>query len=90
MPYIVLEALAANHPLLATRVGGIPEIYSNNAGALIEPDSLDALVHAMTGHESGTIVGADFSKLNEFVRENFSATAMSETIMQAYRDTLSD
>ena len=27
LPYIVLEAAAAGKPLIATKVGGIPEIY---------------------------------------------------------------
>ena len=88
MPYIVLEALAAQQPILATRVGGIPEIFARNSGALIEPDNLDALVHAMAGHVSGTVVGADFNELHDMVRQNFSAQAMSESIMKAYRDTL--
>ena len=88
MPYIVLEALAAKKPILATRVGGIPEIFAKNSGALIEPANLDALVHAMAGHVSQTVVGANFSELHDRVRNNFSAQAMSEAIMQAYRDTL--
>ncbi|MEP1206025.1 MAG: glycosyltransferase family 4 protein [Rhizobiaceae bacterium] len=88
MPYIVLEALAAHQPILATRVGGIPEIFANNAGALIEPDNLDALVHAMCGHTTGTIVGADFDALHAFVRSDFSAETMASTILSAYRDTL--
>jgi len=88
MPYIVLEALAAKRPILATRVGGIPEIFASNAGALIQPDDLDALAHAMSGHVTGNIIGADFDELHELVRTGFSAEAMSETILQAYRDTL--
>ena len=58
------------------------------SGALIEPADLDALVHAMAGHVSQTVVGANFSELHDRVRNNFSAQAMSEAIMQAYRDTL--
>ncbi|NKB52021.1 MAG: glycosyltransferase [Rhizobiaceae bacterium] len=88
MPYIVLEALAASRPLLATRVGGIPEIFAKNSGALIEPDNLDALVRAMSGHVTGTVIGADFEELHEVVKTSFSAETMTETIMQAYRDTL--
>jgi len=38
MPYIVLEALAAGRPMIATAVGGIPEIFGEDSPALIRPD----------------------------------------------------
>ncbi|MBZ9862791.1 glycosyltransferase family 4 protein [Mesorhizobium sp. CA12] len=39
MPYIVLEALAAGMPMIATAVGGIPEIFGEDSPALIRPDA---------------------------------------------------
>ncbi|WP_163574919.1 glycosyltransferase, partial [Klebsiella pneumoniae] len=39
MPYIVLEALAAGMPMIATAVGGIPEIFGEASPALIRPDA---------------------------------------------------
>ncbi|MCR5859209.1 glycosyltransferase family 4 protein [Mesorhizobium sp. J428] len=39
MPYIVLEALAAGLPMIATSVGGIPEIFSVGSSALARPDA---------------------------------------------------
>ncbi|RWK63581.1 glycosyltransferase family 4 protein [Mesorhizobium sp.] len=38
MPYIVLEALAAGKSMIATAVGGIPEIFGAGSAALIRPD----------------------------------------------------
>jgi glycosyltransferase involved in cell wall biosynthesis len=38
MPYIVLEALAAGKPMIATAVGGIPEIFGADSPALVNPD----------------------------------------------------
>ncbi|AZO08296.1 MULTISPECIES: glycosyltransferase [unclassified Mesorhizobium] len=40
MPYIVLEALAAGRPMIATAVGGIPEIFGEGSPALIRPDAV--------------------------------------------------
>lgn len=38
MPYIVLETLAAGKSMIATDVGGIPEIFGAGSPALIRPD----------------------------------------------------
>ena len=46
-PYIVLEAAAAGLPMLATNVGGIPEIVSGTDTALLPPEDVDALAQAM-------------------------------------------
>ena len=37
LPYIVLETAASGKPLIATRVGGIPEIYGPLSGNLVPP-----------------------------------------------------
>ena len=39
MPYIVLEALAAGKPMIATAVGGIPEIFGAGSAAVVRPDA---------------------------------------------------
>ena len=88
MPYIVLEAIAASRPLIATSVGGIPEIFAEHAGALVEPDSLDAIASAMAGQLSGTIKLPDMNDLRESVQKRFSAEVMSSTVMDTYRQTL--
>lgn len=88
MPYVVLEALAAGRPVLATRVGGIPEIFAENAGALIESDDVNAMINALSGYLGGTIKAPDFEKMHESVQQNFSAKAMTESIMQAYEAAL--
>ncbi len=37
MPYIVLETLAAGKPMIASAVGGIPEIFGPSSPALVQP-----------------------------------------------------
>ncbi len=46
-PYIVLEAAAAGLPLVATDVGGIPEIFGDQSSNLIAPGDVDALTTAL-------------------------------------------
>lgn len=47
-PFSILEAMAARKPVIATNVGGVPEIITNNVnGILVEPMDSDALAKAM-------------------------------------------
>jgi starch synthase len=45
---VILEAMAAGLPVIASRVGGIPEIVAEGrTGLLVEPDSPDALAESL-------------------------------------------
>jgi glycosyltransferase involved in cell wall biosynthesis len=46
-PNVVLEALASGRPVVATNVGGIPEILSNECGRLVPPRDPGALAEAL-------------------------------------------
>jgi len=47
-PNVVLEALACGRPVVATNVGGIPEILSEKCGRLVPPRDSRALASALT------------------------------------------
>jgi glycosyltransferase involved in cell wall biosynthesis len=47
-PNVVLEALACGRPVVATKVGGIPEIMSDECGLLVPPRDPAALAQALT------------------------------------------
>ncbi len=46
-PNVVLEALACGRPVVATRVGGIPEIMSDECGRLVRPRNSVELAEAL-------------------------------------------
>jgi glycosyltransferase involved in cell wall biosynthesis len=46
-PNVVLEALASGRPVVATNVGGIPEILSHECGQLVPPRDAVALAQAL-------------------------------------------
>ena len=47
LPTALIQAMAAGRPVVATRVGGIPEIVSDATGRLVAPGDVDALVGAL-------------------------------------------
>ena len=85
MPYIVLEAAAAQKPLIATRVGGIPEIVP--ADTLVVPDNLHELVCAMAAERNGSRRAPNPAALATTLRERFSQAAMAASVADAYERT---
>jgi glycosyltransferase involved in cell wall biosynthesis len=89
LPYIVLEAAAARVPLIATRVGGIPEIYGPQADALVPPGNAAALAEAVRRSlDGGAAIEAASLRLQERVRAGFSVTAMTQAVLAGYGDAL--
>ena len=88
-PYIVLEAAAAGKPLIATRVGGIPDMFGPLAERLIPPDDRDALERALTeAVNQPESMCAATRLLRERVRTNFSLDDMVDGGIDAYRAAL--
>ncbi len=46
-PHVVLEAMAAGVPIIATRVGGVPEILNDDTARLVPAGNADALADAI-------------------------------------------
>jgi glycosyltransferase involved in cell wall biosynthesis len=49
LPNVVLEAMAASRPVIATRVGGVPELVSEETGWVVAASDPAALAQAMCG-----------------------------------------
>ncbi|HXY89036.1 MAG TPA: glycosyltransferase family 4 protein [Xanthobacteraceae bacterium] len=87
LPYIVLEAAAASVPLVATRVGGIAEIFGPDATALVPPEDPVALARAiLEALEGGAVLRT--KRLRERVGSAFTVDAMAEGALAAYRESL--
>jgi glycosyltransferase involved in cell wall biosynthesis len=85
LPYIVLEAIAAQKPVITTSVGGIPEIFGPLASHLLPPGDATALRAAMQGFlDTPEASDAVAQQLHARVRENFSADHMSARIAALY------
>lgn len=86
LPYVVLEAAAAAQPLVATDVGGIPEIFGEAAGELVPPRDPLALAEAIARllDEAPAAREARFRALSEAVRARFSMRSMGESVLSGY------
>ncbi|SSC72495.1 unnamed protein product [Ciceribacter sp. T2.26MG-112.2] len=88
MPYIVLEALAAGKSLIATRVGGIPEVLGEDSDALVEPGNVQDLARVMArAVTTPDWHGATMPEPEAF-RARFSASTMAEQMADLYRERL--
>jgi glycosyltransferase involved in cell wall biosynthesis len=87
LPYVVLEAAAAGMPIVATRVGGIPEIFGPQSSRLIPPDDATALANAIGAALADP---ADLTRAAETlkarVRTHFTIDAMVDGGLAAYRE----
>jgi glycosyltransferase involved in cell wall biosynthesis len=90
LPYIVLEAAAAGLPLVATRVGGIPEILGPDSDDLVAPGDAAALAQAILRAQCRPASKqAIAARLRDRVRAQFSVDTMTEAVLAAYREILS-
>ncbi|WP_420409031.1 glycosyltransferase family 4 protein [Hoeflea sp.] len=89
MPYIVLEAVAADKPVISTKVGGIPEILGENFEGFVAPGDVEEMATAMarTISEPGWLAGAMPDPVA--FRTRFSATNMADRMMSLYRNCIS-
>jgi glycosyltransferase involved in cell wall biosynthesis len=89
LPYVVLEAAASAKPLIATRVGGIAEIYGPLSGDLVRPDDASALARAIAKTLDDPQAATSTAKqLQEQVAASFSLENMVEGALAGYADAL--
>ncbi len=87
MPYIVLEALAAGKSMIATAVGGIPEIFGASSPALVHPE-VGALAAKMAEAVADPDAFAALMPQEEDLRARFGADVMAKEIERAYFSAL--
>lgn len=88
MPYIVLETVAAGKPLIATRVGGIPEVLGEDNPALVNPGDWQELGQTMARSIADkswkTKAKPDMARVHDV----FSTATMATEMLSLYRELL--
>jgi glycosyltransferase involved in cell wall biosynthesis len=84
-PYVVLEAGAAGLPLIATDVGGIPEITAGTPVRLLPPDDPLALAAAMRAALAAPAeLDASAAALRTRIAARFTVEAMTDAVLGFY------
>ncbi|MBX4216160.1 glycosyltransferase [Candidatus Parcubacteria bacterium] len=86
LPYVLLEAAHAKLPVVATEVGGIPEIIASmSSGMLVPPNNPHALARALATLIAKKKVAAEMGeKLSAWVTTEFTIEKMLEKTSAVY------
>ncbi len=85
LPYIVIEAAAAQMPIIATSAGGIPEITGDISIPLVPPGDVDALATQLQAFlaDSGPYL-RHAVELQQHVADVFSTVMMTREVVDFY------
>lgn len=86
-PYTILEAMAAQVPIIATKVGGIPEMIENNkTGILVKAKDSQGLAEKIIAFFKNKIPDQNYSlKAYEKLRGKFALEKMIKETEEAYQ-----
>ena len=86
IPQVIKEAFFLQVPVIATNVGGIPELISNNiTGLLVPPENPEAMTDAINKLLSDNNTKQKLSKnAFEFINKNFSWDVLIEKYIKLY------
>ncbi|MGQ9823394.1 MAG: glycosyltransferase family 4 protein [Desulfotomaculales bacterium] len=89
-PLVLLEALAAGRPVVATRVGGIPEIVTDgHTGFLVKSGDPGELARAIAVLLDNPQIARTIARNGQdYVKSNFSAERMVKSVQEEYVSVL--
>jgi glycogen synthase len=82
---VALEAMAMGKPVVASRVGGLPEVLAGADALLVEPDNVTELSAAIETVLMQLRSNPQFGARNRERAEQFSIDRMSNNYLEAYR-----
>jgi glycosyltransferase involved in cell wall biosynthesis len=86
---VILESMAAGLPVIATRVGGNPELVNDDRGILVPGGDVDALVNAISQLLENVRLRESLGRTAKaFAREYFSAENVTAQYEALYSETL--
>lgn len=86
-PVVILESFACGRPVVATRVGGIPEMVSNERGILIDAGNEEQLAIALNSMIEN-YRNYNPLMLRNYAISNYSPEIVGKRFIQLYNDVL--
>ena len=92
IPMVLLEALALARPVVATRVGGVPEVIEHGVSGLLvgagrEDELAQSCIALIDNYDFARRLGLAGRKR---IEEQFSANVMAEKVAEVYRTLVCD
>jgi glycosyltransferase involved in cell wall biosynthesis len=87
LPCVLIEAMACGKPVLASRVGGIPEIITDEVGILTEPGDVGSLAQSLEWMLRN-YPRFDPARIAQYAQERFSYLAVGKRLDEIYSRTL--
>jgi len=84
-PCVVLESLASGLPVVATRVGGVPEVVDDTTGVLVEPGD-PALLAAGIEEAIARLHGFDPAAISRVAAERYGREAIGRQLAEIYAE----
>ncbi|AJY71820.1 glycoside hydrolase [Geobacter sulfurreducens] len=90
LPLVILEAMQAGVPIVATRVGGVPNVLQNGKlGILVEPSDISALTEGLLKLKSNPALRFQLADMARgVVKELYSSNRMADQYRLLYRALL--
>jgi len=85
MPLVLLEAMACGLPVVATKVGGTPEIIDKNFGTVVPPNDAEALSKAILDYFQMNATPPS-EKIRKALVEKYSWEANVRRLAEIYRE----
>lgn len=90
LPITLLEAMQAGVPVVATRVGGVPDVLKNSgSGAAVEPANPQELADAILSlRNNPSLAGVMAKRARDAVLMRYSSQRMAEDYLKVYEAVL--
>lgn len=83
-PMSIIEAMAAGLPVVATNVGGVPDLVSDSNGILVEPNDDQALAHALVSLVEDGSLRRSMGKASKKNSRRYDAEIVAEQYERLY------
>jgi glycosyltransferase involved in cell wall biosynthesis len=89
-PMVVLEAMAAGVPVLASNVGGVPDLVQHEVNGLFcNPDQPESFVNAVTRFlDDNPFAARIAATAREQARQRFHPLAIAQRHLEIYREVI--